>query len=87
VFPDWISTDSSIAREDSWDEVTPALQAAARIPTAIITIKKFFLFMYAVRLYPEQTTYRIIMQFGSKYMSGLKFISLAKCGLAGINKN
>jgi hypothetical protein len=50
VFPDRISTDSSLAREDSWDEVTPALQAAARIPTAIITIKKFFLFINAVRL-------------------------------------
>jgi len=50
VFPYWISTVLSIAREDSWGEVTPALQAAARIPTAIIKIKKFFLFMNIDRL-------------------------------------
>ena len=56
VFPDWISRDSSITREDSWDEVTPALQAVVRIPTAIITINNFFLFMCADRLYPEQIT-------------------------------
>jgi hypothetical protein len=50
VFPDRISTVSSIAREDSWDVVTPALQAAVRMATVIITIKKFFLFMYIDRL-------------------------------------
>ena len=46
VFSDWISTVSLIAREDSWDEVTPALQAVARIATVINAIKNFFLFMF-----------------------------------------
>ena len=50
VFPDWISTVLSIAREDGWDEVTPALQAAARIARAIIAVKTFILCIDAVRL-------------------------------------
>ena len=49
VFPDWISKASSIDGEGGWDEVTPALQAAARIPTEIIAVKTFFLCI-AVRL-------------------------------------
>ena len=50
VFPDWISTASSIDGEGGWDEVTPALQAAARIARAIIAVITFFLFINAVRL-------------------------------------
>jgi len=45
VFPDWISTDSSIDGEGGWDEVTPALQAAARIARAIIAVKTFLMFI------------------------------------------